>query len=309
MSKIIQAKSPVLAVVTDSIRYLKARKEVEKLSQEHDLNVADMPMAIQAMANNPEIRKAVRPKYLDAITGEYHGQRDGEKSYETWHSVGSLSTVKGLEEAFKNRRGDYGFMTIDNNEWITVGDGKYLGQDVARVHLDDAKKGDVPTAGTPYTIFVRLDKDNPTIGESGQLSYDSFMADDRVLMLTGSPENRESVAKMLFGAEKDGGEGWSSVGSYHRMNDADFDTTARGRLVFLSYDGSGFGGNSDFSDNGRFLGVGDGVAQVGAGGTSHEKTTSQKIVQPTLEQTLAVINNPDLNREGMIKAVSTFYKQ
>ncbi|MFQ5474599.1 MAG: hypothetical protein ACE5DM_02065, partial [Candidatus Nanoarchaeia archaeon] len=144
MSQIIQAKSPVLAVVTDSMGYLEARKEVEQLAQEHGLGAADMPMAIQAMTNNPEVRGAVRPMCLDAITGEYHGQRDGEKSYEAWHSVGSLSTVKGLEEAFKNRRGDYSFMTIDDNEWVTVGSGKYLGQDVARVHLDDAKKGDVP---------------------------------------------------------------------------------------------------------------------------------------------------------------------
>ena len=49
MAEIIQVKSPVKAVITDRISYLKARSEIEQLSQKHGLNVADMPRLIQAI--------------------------------------------------------------------------------------------------------------------------------------------------------------------------------------------------------------------------------------------------------------------
>ena len=299
MSQIVQIKSPVLAAVTDQTGYVKARKEADKLASEYGLRVADMPMAIQAMANHPEVREAIRPAWIDTITGEYHGQRDGDRSYETWHSAGSLATAKGLEEAF-SKAGDYAFMQIADDEWVAVGKGNYNGQTVARIHLDDIKKGSVPTAGNPYTVFTRLDKAN--INGSGQLTYDAFMSDDLVLMISGSPDNREALAKMLFGRKEDGGEGWSNIGSYHRINKAGFDAQAKGRLECLYGSGNGLDGWS-ISNVGRFVGVGAG------GAVAREKSAPQSIVQPTLEQTLAVIINPDLNREGMLKAVSQLYKR
>ena len=302
MSQIVQIKSPVLAAVTDQIGYVEARNQAEKLSQEHGLTVADMPMVIQAMTAHPEVREAIRSTWIDTITGEYHGQRDGDRSYETWHSAGSLATAKGLEKLF-SKAGDYAFMQISDDEWVAVGKGSYNGQTVARVHLDDAKKGNVPSAGTPYTIFARLDKDSPKINGRGQLDYDTFMQDDRVLMITGSPESREALAKMLFGKKEDGGEGWSNIGSYHRINEIGFDAKAKGRLAFLGNDISGLVGYDGISNLGRFV-VG------GAGGAvAREKSAPQSIVQPTLEQTLAVINNPDLNREGMLKAVYQLYNR
>ena len=216
MPQIVQVKSPVLAAVTDQTGYVKARNQAEKLSQKNGLTVADMPMVIQAMTNHSEVREAIRPVWIDTITGEYHGQRDGDRSYETWHSAGSLATAKGLEKLFK-QVGDYGFMPISDDEWVAVGKGSYNGQTVARVHLEDAKKGNVPAAGTPYTVFTRLDKDKANINGSGQLGYDAFMSDDRVLMIAGSPDNREALAKMLFGRKEDRGEGRSNIGSYHRI--------------------------------------------------------------------------------------------
>ena len=54
--------------------------------------------------------------------------------------------------------------------------------------------------------------------------------------------------------------------------------------------------------NGRLVGG-------SARGAVRAKTVSPEIVQPTLEQTLAVINNPDLNREGMLTAVSQLDKR
>ena len=301
MSQIVQIKSPVLAAVTDKIKYVQARIQVEKFAKEHGLTVADMPMVIQAMTTHPEVREAIRPSWIDTITGEYHGQRDGDRSYETWHSAGSLATAKGLEKLFSHA-GDYAFMSISNDEWVAVGNGSYNGQTIARVSLEDARKGDVPAVGTPYTIFVRLDKDKSNISGRSQLDYDTFMQDDRVLMITGSPESREALAKILFDKKEDGGEGRTSIGSYHRINEVGFDPQAKGRLVYLYNDDYGLGGIKYIANNGRFVGV-------GAGGAVRAKNDSPGIVQPTLEETLAVINNPDLNREGMIRAVSQLYRQ
>ena len=301
MSQIVQIKSPVLAAVTDKIKYVQERIQAEKLSQENGLIVADMPMAIQAMTTHPEVREAIRPIWIDTITGEYHGKRDGDRSYETWHSAGSLATANGLKKLF-SKVGDYAFMPISDDEWVAIGKGSYNGQTVARMHLEDARKGNVPSAGTPYTIFVNLDKDNPKMNNRSQLDYDTFMQDDRVLMITGSPESREALAKMLFGKKEDGGEGWTSIGSYHRINEVNFDPQTKGRLVYLNYDNDGLGGGDSVSFSGRFVGV-------GAGGAVRAKNVSLGIVQPTLEQTLEVINNPDLNREGMIRAVSQLYRQ
>ncbi len=271
MPQIVQVKFPVLAAVTDKMSYVKARKEADKLAAEHGLTVADMPMTIQAMTNHPEVREAIRPVWIDTITGEYHGQRDGDRSYEAWHSVGSLATAKGLERAF-SKAGKYAFMQVANDEWALVGKGSYNGQNVGRIHLDDVRKGSVHTAGNPYTIFTRLDKDKVNINESGQLTYSAFMQDDRVLMITGSPDAREALAKMLFGRKEDGGEGWSNIGSYHRIVgsyhriEAGFNAQAKGRLVYLDSSNNGLDGYN-FNNIGRFVGV-------GAGGAVREKTPS-----------------------------------
>ena len=55
------------------------------------------------------------------------------------------------------------------------------------------------------------------------------------------------------------------------------------------------------------LGVGDGVASVGD--ATAQKTDYSTIVKPTLEQTIDVLNNPDLNREGMIRKVTELYNK
>ncbi|MBS3133325.1 hypothetical protein J4470_04370 [Candidatus Woesearchaeota archaeon] len=304
MPQIVQVKSPVLAVVTDQTGYVKARNQAEKLSQKHGLTAADMPMAIQAMTIHPEVREAIRPGWIDTITGEYHGLRDGDRSYETWHSVGSLATAKGLEKAFSRASREDSFMQTADDEWIAIGKGNYNGQDVARIHLEDVRKGNVPAAGTPYTIFTLLDKDEANINVKGQLTYDAFMSDDRVLMVAGSPDNREALAKMLFGRKEDGGEGWSAIGSYHRIKDASFGAQNKGRLVLIDHHHFGLVGyyyDMSKGGRGRFVVVGAG----GAVRATHEnqgfsaprnagvseETASPSVVKPTLEQ--AVIDSPD----------------
>ena len=275
------------AVAHNSSSYVKARTEAETLSTDHSLRVADMPLGITALTQNPKIRAAIRPNLLDTITGEYHGQRNGQRSYETWHSTGSLATSEGLARAFP-KQDDYGFMLISPEEWNAIGKGAYQGTSVQRVHLEEARNGDVPKAGTPYTIFTLLDTDRPGINESTQLSYDQFMKDDRVLMITGSPEYREALAKMFFGEKEDGGEGWTSVGSYHRIHNAPFGLIAKGRLSFVSDDYYGLDGYDYILPEGCFLVVRD--------------------IRPTRDQIVAVVNNPDLNREGMLRAVNALYQ-
>ncbi|MBI2147075.1 hypothetical protein HYU19_01200 [Candidatus Woesearchaeota archaeon] len=284
MSQLVQLNSSVLAAVTSRTGYINARKEADKLALEHDLTVADMPMAIQAMTNHPEVREAIRPFWVDTITGEYHGQRKGDRSYETWHSVGSLATTAGLEKRFFFKAGDHDFMLISDEEWVAVGKGSYNNETVVRVHLEDAKKGNVPALGTPYTIFVKVDKDRPKINGRGQLNYDTFMQDDRVLMITGSPEGREALAKMLFGRGEDGG-GYSTIGSYHRINEVGFDAKAKGRLAYLDIHSHGLNGGKGIYHDRCFVVV---DVEGERSEPKNERSTSELVVAPTLEETLAI---------------------
>lgn len=278
MPQIVRINSLVVAAVTDRIGYFYARNQAEKLSQEHGLTVADMPMVIQAMATHPEVREAIRPVGIDTITAECNGQRDGYPSFEVWHSAGSLATAKGVERLFSIGR-NHAFMPISYDEWVAVGKGSYNGQTVARVHLEDIRKGNVPTPGTPYTIFVRLDKYSPKINGRGPLDRDTFMQSDLVLMITGSPDARESLAKMLFGKKEEGGEGRSKIGSHYRIDEVLFGLQAKGCLAYL--DGTDFGlGGGSINNIGRFVGV------CAGGG---EKSASQTIVLPALEELLTVV--------------------
>ena len=302
MSQIVNYSNPaVFAAITDKTGYVAARKEAQALAKKHNLQVADLPLVISAMASNQDLRSAIRPSWIDTISGEYHGKRKDFRSYEVWHSVGTLATADGLEKSFPNM-GDYAFMPISAKEWTAVSKGSFDGKTVARLHLSDIKKGNVPSAGTPYSVFVNLDKDKSTINPAGQLNYETFMKDDRVLMITGSMPNREALAKMLFGKESEGGENRSSIGSYHRINEVAFDEEARGRLVYLDGGGGGLGGDYGIYYGGRFVGVSAGGAQT------QKVTASPKVRAPTLEQTLAVINNADLNREGMVGALRQLYQ-
>jgi hypothetical protein len=86
------------------------------------------------------------------------------------------------------------------------------------------------------------------------------MQDDRVLMIMGRPESREALAKMLFGKKEEGREGWSNIGSYHRINEVGFDKQAKGRLVCLYGSNYGLVGYDGIYISGRFVGVGAGGA-------------------------------------------------
>ncbi|MFH1212424.1 MAG: hypothetical protein V1659_05880 [Candidatus Woesearchaeota archaeon] len=308
MVQIVQIKSSVLAAVSDKTGYVEARVQAEKLSQlsqENGLRVADMPMVIRAMTVHPEVRVAIRPDWIDTITSEYHGLRGEDRSYEAWHSAGSLATVKGLEKLF-SKVGNYSSMPVSDDEWVAVGNGVFNGQAVVRMHLDDARKGDVPAPGTPYSIFVRLDRDSPKINGRGRLDYDTFMQDDRVLMITGSPEGREALAKMLFGKKEDGGEGWVSVGSDHRINEVGFDAQAKGRQAYLGSGDDGLFGSLRLSYLGRFVLV----APAGVEARENEASSQSRLALNSAELAdFLKEQNPLLDRAALEQQIKAYQSQ
>lgn len=261
---IIKSKdNVVLGALANNSELVATRKNIEKLAQQHNLVVADMPMLIRAISTHYGIRQKLEHKFSDiaTLTSEYHGLRNGDPCYEVWHSVGSLSTLIGLQKA--DSKPDAGHISytdrwfaIDENEWELVGKGTYNDQNIVRIHLTDLKKGNIPPVGTPYVIYVRLDKDYqsmrrskfPRIHPSGRLDYDTFMKDDRALMIAGSHDNREKLAKTFFHIEdeEDRKEKDEGFGSFHRIINEEgeiiFQTPARGCLVAIATGSAYFGG-------------------------------------------------------------------
>ena len=284
MLRLFYEKSALLATIIERWGYVAARKEVGRSAQENYLSVADVPLLIQAMSHHPEVRKTIRPQWVDTLTSECLGLRNGQTSYEAWHSVGSLATVEGLENSF-SKKGAYGFMPISEDEWGAVG----TGDGRARVSLDDVKRGDVP-AGMPYSIFAYAD----TLSvDERPLTHERFLRDDRVLMISGSLENRELLTRMLFSEKEEGGEGWHAVENMYHVP-ACFDNP-RGRLLCLGDNNTGFFG-SELARVGRFAAVRQDAGGEGGG-------------EPTIDEIIAVFNNPDLNREGMAKAVTQLFQR
>src|SRR3989338_249590 len=272
MTKLVRLDCFLIAVVTDTVKYIEALKQAEALSEQHGHKVADMPMAVQAMANYPKVREAIRPERINTLTGEYHGLNGGARSYRVLHSFGPLKTADGFEKALSNA-GDYALMPLSDNDCNAIGKGSYNGQQVDIVDLHGLRNGKVPSLGTPYVVdlaipndykLIPLDADikealkmhnsgSLTIFERGQLSADQFRLDDRVASVAGSPESVERLVKLLFSKKEEAGEGWSSVGSYHSIGEVGFNPNAKARLVFLSYNDGGFGGSSCDGYLGRFV--------------------------------------------------------
>jgi hypothetical protein len=234
MVKVISKQSQALAAVTGSMGYYDAKKQITNFCQKHRLTIADMPTVIGSMATHSDVYKSLSSKSIFTVTGEYHGFRDDFTScYEVWHSVGSLVTVENPRD-LSTRWTYIDFVQISHDEWNSVGNANYNGRSFERVHLSDARKGNVPATGTPYVIFTSTGDREFSFNRSGRLSYDSFMQDDRVLMVAGSPDAREALAKKFFGKKEDGGEGWNTFGSYHNIEVNEFGHQALGRPLYLN---------------------------------------------------------------------------
>ena len=78
-------------------------------------------------------------------------------------------------------------------------------------------------------------------------------------------------------------------------------------MVYLGDSNGGFYGSNYIGNIGRFLGVGDGVASIGDA-TTQKISEPQQVTGATLEETLKIINNPDMNRADMVEAVHKVYK-
>jgi formylglycine-generating enzyme len=281
------------AMLDFPMEYLAAREEIERFSKQNDFLVNDMPMAINAMAGSGRIRNLARSRYLDVLTAEYQGMRDGKRYYEAWHSVGALSTPEGLRLALKTLEGN-GFSPVDEAEWIAMGDGWYKGEKIPRINcVDDLRQGvDIPNPGKPYicslmlpsdfhlipldadkdTVLEYYRKDGLVIFESGQLNSWQFELDDRVLCLCGSPDNRKSLAAIVFADKSAGGEGWSTFGSHHNLEFVQDDVCPRpmGRPVFFYNDNTGicgriYGYGNFLATSRRFDAAREGMIKVTGG--------------------------------------------
>ena len=297
MGNLEHPEGQLFALITDPFNdYVTGLAEAQRLVQDYEnLNIADVPTAIQVMGLYPELRETVRAENLNTMTSEFRGvrQKKGlldlmlpEASYEVVHGTIPIPTYQHLKYA-KNeilrKLGSQdpeiytgGIGCINDSMWDAFEGGEFVHgiqdyvQKIVRLHLEDLKKDDVPKAGTLYSIYV-LDKDRPVISPSGRgnMDYDVFMRDDRMLMLSGSLENMETLAKILFGAEKDGGEGLGYVDNRYQVGDlgSDLQTLAKlefsvGHAVRLGKGSSGLGG--DFGP-GLFLLMND-----RAGGQNYE---------------------------------------
>ena len=279
MTLILRAEKPALYLLTDSLGYLKGLKEIETIAGGHGMNVADAPVAVRTIYANGEAKDLVCG--IGTTTSEHHGMINGTHVYKTVHGTGPLATYLGLAHAFRKTGRRYesrwdGFMPVSESEWAKLDSGEYMGKDFHEVHLEDARKDNVPETGTPYAVFVDLDRDSYSISDSLRLSYDKFMEDDRVLMLAGSPENRETLAGMYFGAEKDGGLDRESVYSRYRISDKVDPANPSGRQVMLR--AGGFECAPFDPRDGRhgvFVAVSDGTPGSGITGSALEKLVLQ----------------------------------
>jgi len=200
MSKIIynDVDQPV-ALITETNEYGFIPNHAEKFAKKYDLKVADIPLLIQSLIIHPKVNDVIMKEVIDTVTGRYYGLRDGDRSYEVWHSAGSLATEKSLKTF------------INHDEWVQIGKGEYNGQTIERRHLEDVKRGDVPASGTPYTIHVRIDKDNFNFNRERYFTSNTLMQDDNILMFTGSLDNREVLNKLIFCKKKEGIEARDSI--------------------------------------------------------------------------------------------------
>ena len=212
----------VAAVIGSQQGYLDNLGEAEEFSQENGLRVADMPSAIEFMSVFPEMQEEIRKNDLGTTSSEYYGwnRKKGssgrERLYQALHGAGSV-TSKGLQDAFYDKRtvgfqgkvNIFGFTSFFTDMLIIPEDelASYV-DDIPQIHLYDAQKGDVPKAGTPYAIYANPKKDFK-YGDLNEpeLNYDKFMRNNRALMVSGGPEQRELLAGMLFRTQKNGGGG------------------------------------------------------------------------------------------------------
>lgn len=245
--------------VTDTLNYLNARSQADDEARKDNLKVVGMPGLITAFQTWADLREAVRPNWVTVNSAEYNLRNNRrQRVYVVAHEEGPLSTTEGLRDHSKDVR-TYGFMPIEDHGFVKDA-----------IDFRDARRGDVPSAISPYSIKVPLPKDylviptdtdiasvrklhkqgKPVIFESGQLTEPQFRLDDRVLSVCGSPELVDTLAHQMYDSREESGEGWYSLGSYHRIQEADLNNS--GRPLFLNFINDGLVGDNIYYI-GRFV--------------------------------------------------------
>ena len=270
--KPVRIESVVLALLRNHLPTVDALEETEWLSKQYGLQTADMPMLITTLHYEKAIHDAARKKvlvknpeavsakyvgtrkYVDTTSGEYLGWRNGKLFYEGWHGLGSLSNPEGLRKGL-SEQDFWGFMPVYSKEWDDAGKGKYRGEDVIRIHVDDAFNGDIPPPGTPYMIFACLYED-PFSG-NWKLNDDGPEVNDNLLILAGGIKPLERYCDLILKSEEEGGEGFSSIKTHPLSlpSRAKPEIPAKGRLLRLMRDDRGILGRNEQVTSGRFAAV------------------------------------------------------
>ena len=210
-----------IAITDPGLNYFDARNQAATAKEFKGLTLTNMPRLIELLQNE-KISKAIRESYVDTTSAEFHSTIKGERIYAVAHGDLPFLSVKRLKEGVKNQD-QYGFIPL------TAHEAKILFKSM--VPIGDVRSG---YDASNQTIAINLDKDNPVINPRGQLDYNTWMNDDRVLAACGNKENRQFLGEFLFKTERKR----DSVGSYHRIQEKSFDQPV-GRLVVLRSDDNG----------------------------------------------------------------------
>lgn len=202
--------------IASSRYYLDAREDIERIAQERDLKVADVPLIINHL---PELYLALGTLSLDSMTSEWFGVRDGSRSYEAWHSVGPLATIEGLKEFHKGNR--------DNFAWVKAAE--------PRVHFLEAREdgfslekgiiytpvaedfGTIPNYADMDAVLEAYEQGKPIVFQAGLLSSEQFRIDDRINALCGGSENKNKLHDFLFGNKDEKNLGLQTL-NYNGLN-------------------------------------------------------------------------------------------
>ena len=208
--------------------------------------IADLPTSLQLIAAIPEVKARVEEGgNVHTRTSQFLGKRyvttpsgiDEKVSFEVVHGLGfapATDDLENYESYLRNSIQDPGMKSylkdvilIDDNLWDSLAGMAFYHNDVETnrdisnivlTSLEEIKRGNLPEPGTLYSIIAHDKDSSPFISQPGSwLDYDTFMRDDRMLMLAGSLENRELLAQIYFSPKDDGGWGNNIVYNDYRI--------------------------------------------------------------------------------------------
>jgi len=233
-----------VVALTDVQRYNNFSKDIDLLIKKYVGTFLDMPGLIRELSwlniNNLTSTNSLETSDIGVNSAEYLCNKDSDMIYVVGHSLGPLANLKRLEKRSGQIIFD-GLLDFENSELVKFKDESAISLNDLRHGVSSNKPYAVKTLipqgykliprTTPIKDVLRMHKSpRLIIFESGSLTREQFLLDDRVLMIAGSLEGREKIAKMLpFEQEK-------SLGSYHHIMDKMQPGHGR-QLIFSTYFG------------------------------------------------------------------------